>query len=275
MTTTTPVHLTVTAANRDHQREAEREKQCPARAHGTCQKINQHLGYPIGLGLRLCDACHAHGPETQNGEAVRDSIIAETVRCNIAGFAHHSPVIRDATLRLVDRPLAIRLIQSSDQLPEIERQRMADMLDGKVPPATSPAGSLEADRQNWEQAEAWTQRQRSQTLLQSILSRFILGRANRQTRERRERSCFGDSTLEPCPNLKASKRAGRHYCTACGCGDKPWALLDSPRRLRWWQRGPLRPYSKLDYPMLKCPRRRDGFSNARPNDEPDRHHLSG
>lgn len=270
--TTTPVRITVSAD--DHSTEAERRRQseCPARRHGTCQRINDSLGYPIGLGLRLCDQCHASGPDSEAAETFRRSVVNDAIRCNIAGFRNHNAAVRDATLLHMDSNLAMRLIASCDNLPSAERDRMVDVVRGRIPPASTPAGSLEADRDNWEAAERWTQTQRAASLLRSILSRVLDGRAPSEIRAQRHRSCFGDDDTPACPNLRRSTRTEQHYCTACGCGDKPWARLDAPPRIKWWQRGFLRPYSKLDYPTLNCPRRRAGFSNARPTDEPDRHH---
>lgn len=62
----------------------------------------------------------------------------------------------------------------------------------------------------------------------------------------RDQSCFA----EPCPSVRLAEDGVHHFCAACGCGDREIAHLDGDD------------YPKLDYPDLKCPRRRPGFSNS-------------
>ena len=69
-------------------------------------------------------------------------------------------------------------------------------------------------------------------------------------------SCFGnkgsDGFLPPCEHLLESKtEEGKHYCGACGCGDKKstWLIQEADD------------YSKLDYPKVACPLNMPGFSN--------------
>lgn len=75
------------------------------------------------------------------------------------------------------------------------------------------------------------------------------------TKQLRVLSCFGNSTIKPCHNLKKSNSSPYFYCGGCGCGDKDrtW-LLKQPNE-----------YAKLDYPVLNCPLKMPGFSNYDPN----------
>jgi hypothetical protein len=85
------------------------------------------------------------------------------------------------------------------------------------------------------------------------------------TKQLRVLSCYGDNrSIGPCPFLKKSKHSSYFYCSGCGCGDKKhtW-LLREPNE-----------YSKLDYPVLNCPKQMPGFTNYDPNfyDETIRSH---
>lgn len=78
-----------------------------------------------------------------------------------------------------------------------------------------------------------------------------------ETYRRRHISCHGTTPEgevvgKPCKFRKESKRFG-HFCSVCGCGDKPIASL-SP--------DPKTGKSKLQFVELRCPARRDGFSNG-------------
>ena len=67
-------------------------------------------------------------------------------------------------------------------------------------------------------------------------------------------SCFGNSSISPCPNLLKSEHHGGHYCGGCGCGDNTYTQLLINGES----------YSKLDYPYLSCPLKMPGFSNYEP-----------
>lgn len=99
-----------------------------------------------------------------------------------------------------------------------------------------------------------------------LRARFSRGlddkRADPTIKDVRMLSCFGNGhTVPVCPALRPSKvEDGRFYCNDCGCGDKPGK----------WLNGKEGEYTKLDYPVLLCPRKMPGFSNyeARNNSEP-------
>jgi len=99
-----------------------------------------------------------------------------------------------------------------------------------------------------------------------LRSRFSRGlkdhKSDPSVKDVRMLSCFGDGHSIPvCPALRGSKvQEGRFYCNDCGCGDKPGK----------WLNGKEGEYTKLDYPVLLCPRKMPGFSNYEPrnNSEP-------
>jgi len=78
------------------------------------------------------------------------------------------------------------------------------------------------------------------------------------TKRLRVASCFGTESvggnIGKCPALNNSATEGKHFCGACGCGDKEgtWLIAESQK------------YSKLDYPKLSCPLNMPGFSNYIP-----------
>ena len=78
---------------------------------------------------------------------------------------------------------------------------------------------------------------------------------NKATKQLRVLSCFGNKEsggiLPPCDHLKNSDTEGKHYCGACGCGDREatWLISESEK------------YSKLDYPKVACPLHMPGFTN--------------
>ena len=79
---------------------------------------------------------------------------------------------------------------------------------------------------------------------------------NKPIKQLRVLSCFGNQNgggiLPPCEHLMESETGeGKHYCGACGCGDKKgtWLIQEADN------------YSKLDYPKVACPLNMPGFSN--------------
>lgn len=89
----------------------------------------------------------------------------------------------------------------------------------------------------------------------SIASRGLFGtKAEIPVKKLRVLSCFGNEEISPCEYLKPSEKHGGHFCSKCGCGDKPHTqLLINGKK-----------YSKLDYPYLSCPLKMPGFSNYEP-----------
>lgn len=91
----------------------------------------------------------------------------------------------------------------------------------------------------------------------SLASRGVNNeRAPEETVAKRYLSCFGHLPLtqlqvaEPCP-AKVLK-GERSFCSECGCGEGAKVALDGEG------------YTKLHYPWLFCPRKREGFSNHEP-----------
>tara|TARA_R100001015_G_C4629560_1_gene190510 strand:+ start:56 stop:571 length:516 start_codon:yes stop_codon:yes gene_type:complete len=78
---------------------------------------------------------------------------------------------------------------------------------------------------------------------------------NTATKQLRVLSCFGNKDsggiLPPCDHLRNSETEGKHFCGACGCGDREqtWLISESDK------------YSKLDYPKVACPLHMPGFTN--------------
>lgn len=102
------------------------------------------------------------------------------------------------------------------------------------------------------------------TLIQSFgVSMASRGIRNKKidgpTKQLRVLSCFGNQSvggeLIPCKHLKKSKTPGKHYCGACGCGDRAGTHLMAEGKT----------YSKLDYPVLSCPIGMPGFTNYEPS----------
>ena len=96
-----------------------------------------------------------------------------------------------------------------------------------------------------------------QSFASALASRNINNKKiNKPIKQLRVLSCFGnrniDGVLPPCEHLMESQTGeGKHYCGACGCGDKKgtWLVQKSDD------------YSKLDYPKVGCPLQMPGFSN--------------
>lgn len=66
----------------------------------------------------------------------------------------------------------------------------------------------------------------------------------------RRQSCFGSATQPACP-LLVTNAAGHRFCGACGCGQSKIARLDADAA---------EAYTKLHYPVLRCPINREGFT---------------
>lgn len=103
------------------------------------------------------------------------------------------------------------------------------------------------------------------SLAMSVASRGLINqKVPIPEKQLRVLSCFGNESIESCPNLKKSSNGKTHHCGACGCGDKPFTqLLINGEK-----------YSKLDYPFLKCPLEMPGFSNYSPASPKEVHENS-
>ena len=100
-----------------------------------------------------------------------------------------------------------------------------------------------------------------QSFAMALASRGLKNnKINKATKQLRVLSCFGNENvggiLPRCDHLKESETGeGKHYCGACGCGDREgtWLVAESEK------------YSKLDYPKVSCPLMMPGFTNYRPS----------
>ena len=99
-----------------------------------------------------------------------------------------------------------------------------------------------------------------QSFAMALASRGLTNKKiNKATKQLRVLSCFGNKEsggiLPPCDHLKNSDTEGKHYCGACGCGDREgtWLISESDK------------YSKLDYPKVSCPLTMPGFTNYTPS----------
>lgn len=72
-----------------------------------------------------------------------------------------------------------------------------------------------------------------------------------ETLQKRRDSCFGNGQKPPCALLVTNSR-GHRFCGACGCGETQIARLDADTPEQ---------FSKLDYKVLRCPIKADGFTH--------------
>ena len=93
----------------------------------------------------------------------------------------------------------------------------------------------------------------------AMASRAVKGKASPEIVSLRVISCHGNNEIPPCPYRGDSVvREGFHFCTACGCGDRPQTWLNHPTEDD--------AYTKLHYPWVSCPVRNPGFGDYKPYD---------
>lgn len=218
-------------------RVVERMEQCVYRNTHSCALIDLDLGFGSGLDWDTCDRCWNAGG-IDGGDEHRDRF----VRDKVAYWKRPENIKRANRQILV--PLTVKHMDPAERkklLPEDSRFSLrADLEWTKVKPS-------------WQKAHSF---------LRSILSKGFTGKvATDEQFKQRHVSCFGTTpegiyVQSPCPSLAKSKDQGRHYCNACGCGDRSIAHLDS---------------KLMRFPHLECPRKRPGFSNheVQPSQESD------
>lgn len=210
--------------------------QCPARSKGRCILLNMELGWDHLLPMSDCDQCWAlGGADTSDAARLRDTWIDRTVE-------HFSkPEVAAKLGRDVLVPLTIRHLTSE------QTQRLNHAIDIQF--QIKREGLWAEVKHTWSDATSF---------IAALKSR---GTDNRRVPlpilEQRTVSCFGTNlagsqVADPCPSLTGSPERG-WWCGACGCGQTDIARLDDPTG---------EGYPKLAYPILNCPRRRKGFSNA-------------
>lgn len=198
----------------------------------TCQDIDAQVGWKVGLSPPTCEACQKCGaPEHPDAVAVRDALIQKVLD-------HYSTADE-----LVKAPPEVIKAMMTLHLDEGSVKSLMNHPDFDY--ALNRKERWAKVRSTWEMAESF---------VKSALSRGVFNkRVELTVKMKRIESCFGGEGKEPCPSLSFNPLAKRHFCNACGCGERPVAFLD----------GDPSQYTKLDYPYLECPRERPGFSNER------------
>lgn len=125
-----------------------------------------------------------------------------------------------------------------------------------ITPAPPPPARVNV-RESWARAMSFVRAIESRGVLATAAQVVGLNntkgeRVDEATFQRRHLSCFGNTNVPPCDNLRSGKTF--HYCATCGCGESELARLD----------GPHGHYTKLHFPELDCPLARPGFSNHKP-----------
>lgn len=213
--------------------EGYRQVVCTFRSHATCALISAELGWSHGLPLPSCDRCFdSGGPDSEASARVRSQLVQATIN-------HFSQEHR--LRRLPGYVRAAIATHKPELLPLI----------AGMPPSVSD--QWEEVKTDWENADKLfdLEEQGLTSKVVSFLKALGSGRnIDPSLLKRRQISCFGDGdTKKPCPVLK-QREDGLHWCGACGCGANPLSLLDHPTR------------PKLTFVQLRCPLKRDGFSNA-------------
>lgn len=107
----------------------------------------------------------------------------------------------------------------------------------------------------WKQLTSFVAAARSRGILATAKAIAGLGNTDGfhcddKTLAARQSSCFGGAGKLPCPVL-VENAGGHKFCGACGCGQTELARLDADKP---------EDYTKLHYPVLRCPLNRDGFT---------------
>lgn len=216
--------------------ELKRESECPARHQSQCAIINDELGWKHGCPLSDCDKCWAAGgPQSAASPPIR----AELTRRYILGVKKNlmsGAISRETFETLLQRHCTPEEAAAARAHPELgwvlDRGKLWDKVKG-----------------SWDKADSFMRSLKSRGLANVHVDLTVKGV--------RRASCFGVNpegrkVAEPCPSMTSSTQwEGKHFCNACGCGDKELALLDADD------------YPKIDYPYLECPRGRAGFSNSK------------
>ena len=202
------------------------QERCLAHNGEYCQDLLLRAGIPLRTNPSVCEQClKLGGLASDKGKEFRERIVAANDR-------HH---LNNPHLSNRETLVAL-LIRGKMPAEVLEREEVKDVLhDGRM---------WEEVKGTWEQAASF---------LKSLGSAAV-GRVSPSVRAQRVESCFGGVDKKPCPRLRASPSGAGYFCGACGCGDTPLARFSVEGSS----------FDKLDYPYLECPRRRAGFSNARP-----------
>lgn len=218
-------------------REHARMLQCRCRNNGTCLLMNTRLGWPHGMPIDECDVCWSLGGEkTPEAQQFRE---LHAAAC-IGAFTKSA---LEGTVK-PPREILVALTVHHQTIDE-ERFKAPDIQNAVKAPIT------------WVHVEpTW---KKAASFLRAVGSK-LLDVLPERDRDKRQQSCFGETLAgervgPPCQMLREIN--GNYFCGACGCGENALAILGSAVG-----KGIGEP-SKLSYPHLECPLRKDGFANAR------------
>ena len=114
--------------------EAARRGQCPSRLeNGTCQRVNEALGWSAGMDLSTCNACWDAGPGTRRSGIVRAGF-AEFIITAVSGrIDDHVPAVLAAMIErhLPPEQAEAALIRHAAKLGDDQALRLADILDSR------------------------------------------------------------------------------------------------------------------------------------------------
>ena len=140
----------------------------------------------------------------------------------------------------------------NDSIPQIQQETFRDGNKTVIRVTTNPTKNQESVEQVKPPTPSFGKKIKNFT--KAMASRATKGKASDSIVELRQLSCHGNGEIPPCPYRGDSKvREGYHFCTACGCGDKPMTWLNDP-----FDEGA---YTKLHYPWVSCPVRNPGFGD--------------
>lgn len=244
---------------------SDRMQECPMRRQAGCGLIDMALGWNAGLSLKDCDRCWNAGRETEEASRIRNEIVSLTVdgvASNIERFGgsplvlltvltkHISPERAKAVLlsQATELPFTTAIAASRHLGIEAEVRELLGERSGEAAAINASEADWQSVRVSWDQATSYAVSRLSAGL-------FRTHRVSDEIAALRRRSCFGDATdiakHPPCAAVWKDMD-GFHYCGRCRCGKRAQARLDGDQ------------YAKLEYPILNCPLKREGFSNFTP-----------
>lgn len=110
-------------------------------------------------------------------------------------------------------------------------------------------------KKSWEKAESFLGSMTSRGIISTALDvlnidKFAGEKVSDEIYNLRRDSCFGNDgrSIKQCDQLKYNNSL-ESFCGSCGCGQTKLAKLDGEG------------YTKLHYPYLECPLKKEGFSN--------------
>lgn len=152
-------------------------------------------------------------------------------------------------------PLKIASIEPGIDVIERGANEFGEVIKAMLLADAAKAGWLGV-REEWKRLTSFVAAARSRGIMAT--AKHIAGLDNTDgfhcdtdTLQKRQRSCFGDSSKPACAML-VTNAAGHRFCGACGCGETAIARLDADTPDH---------FSKLDYKVLRCPLGKEGFTS--------------